>query len=58
MRFKLKDVRNSKEAFITSATQHVTPVIKVDKIKIGNGKPGKFAQIFRSAYMEALQLKE
>ena len=57
IRFKIKDIRNAKEAFATSATQHVTPVIKVDKIVIGNGKPGKFASIFRDAYMEALQLK-
>ena len=56
MKFKIKDIRNSKEAFVTSATQHVTPVVKVDKIKIGNGKPGKFAKIFRDAYMDALQL--
>ena len=57
IKFKIKDIRNAKEAFATSATQHVTPVIKVDKIIIGNGKPGKFASIFRDAYMEALQLK-
>ena len=57
IRFKMKDVRGAKEAFATSATQHITPVVKVNKIKIGNGKPGKFASIFRDAYMEALQLK-
>tara|TARA_B100000686_G_scaffold344905_1_gene428435 strand:- start:1038 stop:1892 length:855 start_codon:yes stop_codon:yes gene_type:complete len=57
LRFKMNDVKVAKEAFATSATQHVTPVVKVDKIKIGNGKPGKFASIFRNAYMEALQLK-
>ena len=57
LKFKMKDVRSAKEAFATSATQHVTPVVKVNKIKIGNGKPGKFATIFRDAYMEALQLK-
>ena len=56
-KFKIKDIRSAKEAFVTSATQHVTPVIKVDKIKIGNGKPGKFASKFRDVYMEALQLK-
>ena len=57
LKFNIKDIRNAKEAFVTSATQHVTPVVKVNKIKIGNGKPGKFAPIFRDAYMEALQLK-
>ena len=56
-KFKMNDIRSAKEAFATSATQHVTPVVKVNKIKIGNGKPGKFASIFRDAYMEALQLK-
>ena len=57
LKFKIKDIRNAKEAYTTSATQHVTPVIKVDNIKIGNGKPGKFASVFRDVYMEALQLK-
>ena len=57
LKFKIKDVRNAKEAFATSATQYITPVIKINKIKIGNGKPGKFASIFRNVYMEALQLK-
>ncbi len=57
IKFRVKDIRSAKEAYATSATQHVTPVIKVDKIKIGNGKPGKYASIFRDAYMEALQLK-
>ena len=56
-KFKIKDIRNAMEAYTTSATQHVTPVIKVDRIKIGNGKPGKFASIFRDVYMESLQLK-
>ena len=31
--------------------------IKVDKIKIGNGKVGKNAHVFQNAYMEAIQLK-
>ena len=33
------------------------PVIKIDNDKIGNGRVGKFAQIFRESYMEAIQLK-
>ena len=57
LKFKIKDIRSAKEAFVTSATQYVTPVIKVDKIKIGNGKPGKFSSKFRDVYMETLQLK-
>ena len=56
-RFNKKDIKKSSEAFITSATQFVMPVIKIDNNKIGNGRVGKFAQIFREAYMEAIQLK-
>lgn len=56
-RFNKRDIKNADEAFITSATQFVMPVIKVDNIKIGNGKVGKYAHIFRKAYMEAIQLK-
>ena len=56
-KFNIKDIRVAKEAFITSATQHVMPVIKIDNIKIGNGKPGPNASIFKKVYMESLKLK-
>ena len=56
-RFNKRDIKNADEAFITSATQFVMPVIKVDNIKIGSGKVGQYAHIFRKAYMEAIQLK-
>ena len=56
-RFNKKDIQNADEAFITSATQFVMPVVKVDKTKIGNGKVGKYAYMFKDAYMEAIQLK-
>lgn len=55
-KFNLNDVKKSSEAFITSATQHVMPVIKVDSIKIGKGVPGPKALDFRAAYMESLKL--
>ena len=56
-RFTLKDIKNADEAFITSATQFVMPVVKIDKTKINKGKVGKYAHIFKDAYMEAIQLK-
>ena len=56
-RFNKKDIKLATEAFITSATQFVMPVIKIDNTKIGNGKVGKYAHIFKDAYMEAVQLK-
>ena len=56
-RFNKKDIKIANEAFITSATQFVMPVVKVDNAKIGDGKVGKYANIFKDAYMEAIQLK-
>ena len=55
-KFNIKDIKESDEAFITSATQYVMPVVSVDNLKIGNGKIGKYASIFRKAYMEAIKL--
>tara|TARA_B100001093_G_C26822299_1_gene1012408 strand:- start:386 stop:1216 length:831 start_codon:yes stop_codon:yes gene_type:complete len=57
-KFNLDDIKKSSEAFITSATQHVMPVVKVNNIKIGKGVPGPRAQDFRAAYMESLKLTE
>ena len=56
-KFNIIDIKEADEAFITSATQFVMPVIKVDNIKIGSGKVGKCAHIFKKAYMEAIKLK-
>ena len=55
-KFSMKDIKESDEAYITSATQYVMPVISVDKYKIGNGKIGKNAKIFKKVYMEAVKL--
>ena len=57
-KFNLEDVKKSSEAFITSATQHVMPVVRVNSIKIGKGVPGLRALDFRAAYMESLKLTE
>ena len=42
------------EAFITSSTRNVVPVVKVDKIVIGNGKPGVVTQKLSEAFKEYL----
>ncbi|MFL2899666.1 MAG: D-amino-acid transaminase [Candidatus Pelagibacterales bacterium] len=57
-KFNLEDVKKSSEAFITSATQHVMPVVRINNIKIGKGVPGPRALDFRAAYMESLKLTE
>ena len=55
-KFNVNDIKKADEAFITSATQFVMPVVSVDSFKIGNGKVGKYANIFSKAYMEAIKL--
>ena len=56
-KFNMNDIRKSKEAYITSATQYVMPVVKVNNKRIGDGKVGKFAKIFKEIYLESVQLK-
>ena len=55
-RFNLKDIKNADEAFITSATQFVMPVIRVNNIKIGNGHVGEFVKLFKEIYFRSISL--
>ena len=55
-RFNLNDIKTADEAFITSATQFVMPVIAVDNIKINNGRVGEFARIFKEIYFKYISL--
>ena len=55
-KFNINEIKEADEAFITSATQYVMPVVSVDNFKIGNGKVGKYASIFSKAYMQAVKL--
>lgn len=36
----LRDIRTAKEAFMTSTTKRVLPIVQVDNAIIGNGQPG------------------
>ena len=38
--FNLIEAKNAKEAFLTSSTMSVVPVVKIDNYNISNGKPG------------------
>ncbi|MEZ5534055.1 MAG: D-amino-acid transaminase [Thiolinea sp.] len=53
--FTLEEAYAAKEAFITSATTFVWPVVEIDGRVIGDGKPGPFAKKLRELYIaEAL----
>jgi D-alanine transaminase len=51
-RFTIKEARDASEAFVTSATALVTPVIKLDGAKIADGTPGPTAKALREALYE------
>jgi D-alanine transaminase len=48
--FTLKEAYSAREAFVTSATQIVLPVIRIDGRVIGDGKPGPIAAALRRAF--------
>lgn len=51
--FTLAEALAAREAFITSATTYVTPVIAIDGQPVGSGAPGPVAQRLRAAYLAA-----
>ncbi len=51
--FSKKEVLEASEAFITSSTNLVMPVVKIDNEAIGNGKPGPLASALRKDYLQS-----
>jgi D-alanine transaminase len=49
--FTLAEAKKAKEAFITSATSFVTPVVKIDGDSVGDGKVGPTARRLREEYV-------
>ncbi|HTP93808.1 MAG TPA: D-amino-acid transaminase [Xanthobacteraceae bacterium] len=48
--FTLEEAYAAREAFITSATQIVLPVVRIDGRQIGDGKPGPIATALRREF--------
>jgi len=49
---KLKQLPAVKEAFITSSSRGIVPVIQIDDVKIGQGSPGNITKLLMPAYNE------
>jgi D-alanine transaminase len=56
-RFTVDEARAAREAFITAATAIVTPVVQIDDVVIGNGRPGTLTSQLRARYHEAVELQ-
>lgn len=49
--FTVADAQAAREAFISAASNPATPVVQIDDVVIGDGKPGPVAQRLRVAYL-------
>jgi D-alanine transaminase len=51
--FSIEEACNASEAFITSATTFVMPVISIDGNPVADGKPGRITRRLRELYIQA-----
>ena len=51
--FSLEEARKAREAFVTSATNFVMPVVSIDGVPLGNGSPGLVTCELRSLVLAA-----
>ena len=51
--FSVEEALNADEAFLSSATTFVLPIVEIDGKKIGDGKPGPIAMKMRKIYMDS-----
>ncbi|MDM9624154.1 D-amino-acid transaminase [Rhizobium sp. S96] len=51
-RFTLDEAYDAREVFLTSASSLVTPIIRVARRSIGDGKPGPITRRLQAAYLE------
>jgi D-alanine transaminase len=48
--FTVAEAKSAREAFLTSASQVVMPVVRIDGAPVGDGKPGPIATTLREAF--------
>ena len=56
--FTVEEAKNAREAFITSATNIVMPVVSIDGHPVGNGAPGLLTQRLRSEFHGSAELAD
>jgi len=54
--FSVDEALAAREAFITSASGTVMPVVAIDKVPIGDGRPGELTRRLRSIFHQAAEL--
>jgi D-alanine transaminase len=56
--FTVSEAHGAREAFLTSATNPVTPVVRIDGRTIGEGKPGPVALRLRRTMLDAAEVSD
>ena len=51
----LEELPLTKEAFITSSSKEITPVVQIDDLRIGNGKPGPRTYELEQRFIEMIE---
>lgn len=55
--FTIDEAKDADEAFVTSATTFVQPVVKIDGAEVGEGTPGRIALRLREIYIDEARKK-
>jgi D-alanine transaminase len=50
--FSVAEALSAREAFMTAASAFVLPVVEIDGVTIGDGRPGPVARKFRDLYIQ------
>ncbi|VXB59932.1 D-amino-acid transaminase [Brevundimonas sp. G8] len=50
--FSVEEAKGAREVFVTAASSFVMPLVSLDGVKIGDGKPGPIATRLREVYLE------
>jgi D-alanine transaminase len=53
--FMVAEAKAAREAFITSTTSFVLPVVQIDDTVVGNGHPGEVARRLRTLYIDHMR---
>jgi len=56
--FALEAIETADELFLSSSTNEIMPIIKVDHLQIADGKPGPVTRRLQKAYIEDAKIKQ
>lgn len=54
-RFTADEAKSADEAFMTSASTFVTPIVEIDGVKVSDGKPGPITRKLREIYLNEVK---